>query len=563
MPNLRTLLGHASFLYPYMRKWRGGVLIANTNASDRSIWKMNPDQLQEHLKLRNRASRIPDKKKQQNKKACRGKRQAFGLISLFEIPLGGEGNQNRGDLEATSTNVGVERLRVAVTPFILLDMNVSATGPEAVPSSAKRTDKLTVFSWAMWDWGAAAFNAVLVTFIFAVYLTDSVGQQINTTQTPAQWLSWSMMIGGLVIFAVTPVVGQRSDNLGRRRRALAFWSGFTFLLMAALFFIRNDAPIYFWLGLTILAIGSVTIQFAEVNYFAQLSQVSTEENVGRVSGLGWSFGYFGGIVLLLLCYFGFVAGDGPTRGFFNLSTEGGWNIRVVAILAAIWFGLSALPTLLRVPEIPPSGDHTGSIKAAYVQLFQTLKELWHSDRNAFYFLMASAIFRDGLGAIFAFGAVLGVSVYGLDAGTVLIFGVAANVSAATGAVIGGLLDDKIGPKAIIIACLAILTGMAAVMYFGEGTTVFWVCGLILCLCVGPAQSAARSFLTRVAPPGQEGQFFGLYATTGRAVSWLTPALFGVFVSIMGQGDRGGILAIGLVLLVGALILLPVKDPTKR
>lgn len=222
-----------------------------------------------------------------------------------------------------------------------------------------------------------------------------------------------------------------------------------------------------------------------------------------------------------------------------------------------------MPTLLRVPEIPAAGHHTGSIKAAYAQLFQTLKELWHGDRNAFYFLLASAIFRDGLSAVFAFGAVLGVSVYGLDAGTVLIFGVAANVSAAIGAVIGGLLDDKIGPKIIIIACLILLTMIAVVMYFGEGTTVFWICGLILCLCVGPAQSAARSFLTRVAPMGQEGQFFGLYTTTGRAVSWLTPALFGVFVSLLGQGDRGGILAIALVLFVGALILLPVQDPTKR
>src|SRR5699024_7943082 len=174
-----------------------------------------------------------------------------------------------------------------------------------VPDSAKRTDKLTVFSWAMWDWGSAAFNAVLVTFIFSVYLTDSVGAQIDTARTPAQWLSLSMTIAGLIIFAVTPIMGQRSDTRGTRRRSLATWSFLTFLWMAALFCIRNDAPEYFWIGLTVLAIGTITIEVAEVNYFAQLSQVSTKENVGKISGLGWSFGYFGGIVLLLICYFGF------------------------------------------------------------------------------------------------------------------------------------------------------------------------------------------------------------------------------------------------------------------
>lgn len=128
--------------------------------------------------------------------------------------------------------------------------------------------------------------------------------------------------------------------------------------------------------------------------------------------------------------------------------------------------------------------------------------------------------------------------------------------------IGGLIDDHVGPKAIIVTCLITLTAMAIVMYFASGATAFWICGLVLCLCVGPAQASARGFLARVAPAGREGEMFGLYATTGRAVSWLTPLLFGLFVSWLGQGDRGGVLAIGLVLLVGALILIPVRDPHK-
>ncbi|MGO3086983.1 MAG: MFS transporter [Corynebacterium flavescens] len=436
----------------------------------------------------------------------------------------------------------------------------SPTLPTApIPRADKRTDKLTVVSWAMWDWGSAAFNAVLVTFIFAVYLTDSVGTQIDSGYTPAQWLSWSMTIAGLVIFAVTPVMGQRSDRLGTRRRALATWTFITFLAMATLFFVRNDAPVYFWVGLALLAFASVTIQFAEVNYFAQINQVADEDKVGRISGFGWSAGYFGGIVLLLVCYLGFVSGQG---GALGLSTEGGFNIRVVALLAALWFGLSAIPVLVRVPEITPSGEKTGGVIESYRQLWSSLRELWSQDRNAFYFLFASAIFRDGLSAVFGFGAVLGVSVYGLNAGDVLIFGVVANVAAALGAVVGGLVDDLVGPKAIILTCLGILTAMAGVLYVGSGPTVFWICGLVLCLFVGPAQASARAFLARVAPPGREGQMFGLYATTGRAVSWLTPLLFGIFVSLLGQGDRGGVLAIGAVLLIGALILIPIREPKR-
>lgn len=426
--------------------------------------------------------------------------------------------------------------------------------------STMRTDRVTVTSWALWDWGSAAFNAVLVTFIFSVYLTDSVGATLDTAYTPATLYGWVMAVAGVLIAVVAPIIGQRSDLRGTRRRSLAVWTFITVGLMFALFVVRNDAPVYFWIGAVIMAVASVLFEFAEVNYYAQLNQISTEDNVGRVSGYGWGMGYAGGIILLLICYFGFVAGDG---GIFGLPTEGGLNIRLVAVFAAVWFGVFALPVLFRVPEIRPSGAaETEGVIDAYRRLIGTIRELWHRDRNAVYFLVSSAVFRDGLAGVFTFGAILAVTVYGLSAGDVLIFGVAANVAAAAGAMIGGLLDDRLGPKPIIIASLVLMIASAGVLYFVEGPQMFWIFGLALCLFVGPAQSAARSFLSRVAPEGTEGQLFGLYVTTGRAVSWLSPVFFGLFVTV-GGADRFGILGIGLVLAVGALLLVPVTDPTTR
>jgi UMF1 family MFS transporter len=63
----------------------------------------------------------------------------------------------------------------------------------------------------------------------------------------------------------------------------------------------------------------------------------------------------------------------------------------------------------------------------------------------------------------------------------------------------------------------------------------------------------------LAPPGREGQLFGLYATTGRAVSFLAPTLFGVFIAVFGS-DRAGIVGILLVLAAGLIALLPVRRP---
>lgn len=448
-------------------------------------------------------------------------------------------------------------------------MTTATDKPAHVPARAMRTDRGTVAAWGMWDWGSAALNAVLITFIFSVYLTDSVGQNIDGTVqflgmsidgTPAQWYGWAMAAAGVCVAAFAPIMGQRADIRGTRKRSVAWWTMTTVILMALLVFIRNDDPVYFWIGIIVLAVASLTFEFAEVNYFAMLKQISTRDNVGKVSGFGWSMGYFGGIVLLLVCFLGFVTGEGETRGFLNIPAEGGLNIRLVALFAAIWFFLFALPVLFRVPEISPTGEKERGFFASYRKLFHDVRELWREDRHAVYFLISSAVFRDGLAGVFTFGAILAVSVYGLSPADVLLFGVAANVVSALGAVLGGWLDDKVGPKPVILTSLGLMIVAAAVLFFVEGPMMFWVFGLMLCVFVGPAQSASRTYLSRMAPEGRDGQMFGLYATTGRSVSWMTPLVFGWFVAMFGD-DRAGIIGIGVVLLVGALLLIGVRKPT--
>jgi UMF1 family MFS transporter len=180
--------------------------------------------------------------------------------------------------------------------------------------------------------------------------------------------------------------------------------------------------------------------------------------------------------------------------------------------------------------------------------------LWRTDRRAVWFLVASAVFRDGLAGVFTFGAILAVSVYGLSDSDVLLFGVGANVVAAVGALVAGRVDDRVGPVPVIAVSLVLMVADALVLFLVDGPAMFWVFGLVLCLFVGPAQSASRSCLSRMCPPGREGEMFGLYATTGRAVSWLAPAAFALFTGVSGS-DRAGILGIALVLLAGVALLL--------
>ncbi|WP_027505615.1 MFS transporter [Rhodococcus sp. UNC23MFCrub1.1] len=422
--------------------------------------------------------------------------------------------------------------------------------------------KKQVLAWGFWDWGGAAFQAVILTFVFSVYLTDSVGADLPGGVSATSWLGWSLGIAGVLVAVLAPVSGQRSDARGRRKRLLFVLSTATVVCMAALFFVKDDYH-YLWLGLILLSVASVLFEVAQVPYTAMLRQVSTPDNLGRVSGFGWAMGYFGGIVLLLMCYFGFIAGAGDERGLLGITTEDGLNIRLVALLAAVWFLVFSLPVLFAVPELPVTDPEAAAARAGYLESYRVLwrdvSELWRTDRRTVWFLVASALFRDGLAGVFTFGAVLAVTVYGISSADVLLFGVAANVVAALGAVVAGRVDDVLGPKLVIVVSLVSMIVAGLVLLAVSGPLMFWIFGLILCLFVGPAQSASRTFLTRIVPPGREGQMFGLYATTGRAVSFLAPSLFGLFVFLF-DADRAGIIGIVLVLAAGLLALLRVAAP---
>ena len=416
-----------------------------------------------------------------------------------------------------------------------------------------------VLAWGLWDWGSAAWNAVITTFVFGPYVVRGVvgdaepgGLSANT------WLGISSAAAGLLIALIAPVTGQRADAGGRRKRSMAIWTGLVVAMMLALFTVR-DEPAYLWTALVLLAAGAVFSEFAQVSYNAMLPQVSTPETVGRISGFGWSMGYFGGIILLLICYVGFIA---PDVGWFGVTSEGGLNIRTLAVFSAAWFALFALPVLFAVPEKPPGPERRRvGFFASYRLLIADVKNLFARDRNAVYFLIASALYRDGLAAVFSFGAILAVSVYGLSQDDVLIFGIVANVTAALGALVLGRIEDRVGPKRIIMISLINLIATAVILLFASGVTMFWIFGLLLTLWVGPAQASSRSFLAQVAPEGREGEMFGLYATTGRAASFLAPGLFALFSGLF--SDRIGIVGIALVLGMGAVAMIGVSSPPRH
>lgn len=423
-------------------------------------------------------------------------------------------------------------------------------------TNVRNRSKLTTFSWALWDWAEQPYPTLMQTFIFPVYLTGAVASGIKNAD---QQLGWATAIAGVMLALIAPVLGRRSDETGRRKLWLLINTGILVVVTAASFFVEPK-PEYFLFGLVLYGIGSVIQESAFINYYAMLKSVTTKANMGRISGYAWAFGYVGGIILLLIALVGFVLPDNP---LFGIGKENAINIRMIFLFAAGWILIFTIPLLIWVPEIAKKpGVRKESILQSYRGVWNQLKTLRSQAPETFKFLISSAVYRDGLAGVFTFGAVLGTLSFGFDTTSIIFYGIGANIVAAIGAAIGGRLDDIFGSRTIILASLiGLIAGAIAIFVLRDlGQITFWIYGLLLTLFVGPAQASSRTFVARFTPDGREGEVFGLYQTTGRAISFLSGTMWALSIAtatmILGPGNNTiyGIWGIVIILIAGTALL---------
>jgi len=429
------------------------------------------------------------------------------------------------------------------------------------------------FAWALWDWAEQPFPTIMQTFIFPLFLAAAAGAVSASCKNPDLTSSFDTQLGltttlsGIALALIAPVLGRRSDEHGRRKFWLLVNTMILVAIMVAAFFLEPK-PEFVLAGLILYGLGSVVQESAFINYYAMLKQVTTEKNIGRVSGYAWGLGYVGGIILLVISLVGFIKTDTP---WFGVPTTNGYPVRAVFLFSAVWMLVFSIPLMIRVPEIQAKpGASKETIIGSYRSIWRQLKTLREQAPETLKFLISSAIFRDGLAGVFTFGAVLGSLAFCFETADIIVFGIAANLVSALGAAIGGRLDDKLGSRTIIASSLIglIAAGSGVFFFASAGKITYWIGGLLLCLFVGPAQASARTFVARFTPKGREGEVFGLYQFTGRAVSFLSGSMWALGIlfahSVLGiaKATIWGIWGLMIILIVGLILLLRVHPNPK-
>ena len=261
----------------------------------------------------------------------------------------------------------------------------------------------------------------------------------------------------------------------------------------------------------------------------------------------------------MLALFGFVQADGLFTGW--IGTEAQANVRATSLLVAVWYALFALPLFLFVPDTPATGRPLGAaVRDGLAMLGRTLTHL-RGEGNLVRWFIASALYRDGINTITAFGGIYAAGTFGMGFEEIVIFAIVLNVFAGAGAIGFAWLDDWFGAKRVILVSVLALCVTGAALLMVTEKTWFWVFALGLGIFFGPAQAAGRSFMARLAPPGMVTEMFGLYSLTGRAVGFVGPLALG-FATEAFASQRAGMASVLIFFVIGFLLMLTVREPAQ-
>jgi UMF1 family MFS transporter len=448
-------------------------------------------------------------------------------------------------------------------------------------AAARHASRGAIVAWVLFDWAAQPFFTLITTFVYAPYFAGAIAP--DPARGQALW-GFAAASAGIVIALLSPVLGAIADAAGARKPWIAAFGILYVAGATALWFGRPGDPSSILFVLVAYAVLAVGVEFAGVFNNAMMPSLVPPERIGRLSGTGWAVGYVGGLVSLVIVL-GFLAANPQTGktllGFaplFGLDAALREGDRAVGPLSALWFILFALPLFLFTPDRPRALPLRAAVGHGLATLAATLRRL-ADHRNVATFLLANMIYADGLVALFAFGGIYAAGTFGWGTIQIGTFGILLTITGALGAWLGGKLDDRFGPKPVILgslvmlilASLAILsTGrehvlfalavappVAGELYSGTAEKFFVCIGLFIGLVAGPMQAASRTLLTRLAPAGQITAFFGLFALSGKVTSFMGPFLVGVVTAATASQRAGMAVLVGFFGL-GALVLSRVR-----
>ncbi len=407
------------------------------------------------------------------------------------------------------------------------------------PGVAKRE----AWAWSMFDFANSGYTTVVLTAVFNAYFVSVVAQK-------AEWgtFAWTaaLSISYLLVMIAGPLLGAWADAHAAKKRVLAVSTALCVLSTAALALAGPGAVAW---AVVFVILSNFAYAIGENICAAFLPEIARPEALGKVSGWGWSLGYFGGILALGISLAWVMTAE--SRGSSTPAAVPG----TMLITAAV-FALASLPTFLLLKERAKPMAH-GACAGALARVLQTFRHA-RGYRDLILVFATGVCYQAGVATVITLAAIYATEVMGFTFEDNIILILAVNVTAAIGAFGFGYAQDRLGK---VVALRFTLVGwllMTVVAYLSTTKPMFWVAANLAGLCMGSSQSAGRALVAYFSPPDRAAEFFGLWGVATRLAAILGPLTYGSVAWATGGNHRLAILLTGIFFIL-ALVLLAFVD----
>ena len=409
--------------------------------------------------------------------------------------------------------------------------------------------KREVFGWAMYDFANSGYTTVVLTAVFNAYFVGVIAG--NASWATLAWTS-ALALSSAVVMLSMPSLGALADLRAAKKRMLAVS---TFGCVVATVLLAFAGPGDLWLAMAAIVVSNVFYSYGESLTAAFLPELARREALGRVSGWGWSFGYFGGMLTLGLSlgYVLWAQGQGiPAQRF----------VPVTMLITAGIYGVSSLLTFALLkeraqPQVQAAQD--SGLRASLARLAQTWRHA-QDYRDFVWLLLCAVAYQAGIAVVIALAAVYAEQVLGFQQTQTMMLIFLVNIASAVGAFAFGYWQDRIGHRKALAITLVGWIVMTLLAVAATDAALFWVAAVVAGLCMGSSQSAGRAMAGAFAPPHRLAEFFGLWTFAVRLAAIIGPMTYGLVTLLTAGNHRIAILSTGLFFVIGLIVLARVNVP---
>lgn len=412
---------------------------------------------------------------------------------------------------------------------------------------------LPIVSWALYDFANTIFSSNINTIFFPFYLQEVIGENEVLNQIASTFISYSNALASFFLVLFSPLFGVMIDRTGRKKKYIVSFTLIAVLATLLMGFFASSqfngkifgVPVYLALVIISFVIAKFFYHSSLVFYDAMISDLGTKNEIPLISGFGVAVGYIGTLVGLTVYLF--VGDDGFHQAF---------------IPTALLFLLFSLPLFFFVKDKPVEVKEKQSFLSGYKEIWQTFKEMKHY-KAIFTFMVAYFFLNDAIATAIAMMAVYAKTIVGFTTGKFILLYLVSTVSSVIGSFVFGYITKAKGSnKAVkyvgILLLAALVIATAAINEF-----MFWIAGSMFGIALGSMWVTTRTYIVELTPDHKRGQFFGLFAFSGKVSSIIGPLIYGSITLIFAEyGNIASRMALGsliILTLIGLLVHSRIKE----